>query len=460
MKSFRFPDSLVLIFCLIFAAWALSYFIPAGRFERCAVPGSHKEQVVPGSYTEIPDEDKDSLPVYAVLTAIPRGMAEAADIIFFVFIIGGAIGIIRATGAIDAVIGGAVKWFGKSPILLVGGTLALFALGSSTIGMAEEYMPFIPLLVTMCIALEMDAIVAMGIVYIGAGIGYGCAALNPFTVVIAQNIAGIEPTSGQMFRWILLLVCLAISIHHIMRYARRIRHDRSFSLVRDVDYSKGFKMPADVRLTWRRGFVLAAFVIAVVLFVWGIKFRDWYLEELAAVFAGLGLLSALIAWMNPNMTAREFCKGAAELTTAALLIGFARAIRVVMDEALITDTVINGIANMLEGLPAWLSAIGMLMVQSLCNLFIPSGSGQAYVTMPIMAPLSDLTGVSRQTAVLAYQFGDGFTNMIVPTNALLMGMLALGRIPYQRWFRFVIPLLIKIYIVAAVALVIAVLSGY
>ncbi len=462
MKSSRFPDSLVLLFALVVVAQLLSYVLPAGEFERRAVgeAGHTREQVVPGSYQVIPDEEHEPLPAWAFLTAVPKGLAKAADIIFLVFIVGGAIGVIRATGATDALIGAAVKNMGGSPILLVGGMVVLFAIGSSTIGMAEEYMPFIPLLVTMCIALRLDAIVAMGIVYIGAGIGYGCAALNPFTVIIAQDISGVEPASGWWFRCALTVPCIIVGVHHILRYAGRIKADPSASLVKGIDYSKGFEMPTDVRFTKRRTAVIAAFAGTVVLFVFGIELWGWYLLELSAVFTALALVAALLTGMTPNRMAVEFKKGAAELTTAALLIGVARAIQVVMNEALITDTVINAIANLLDGLPAALAAIGMFLVQSLCNLFIPSGSGQAYVTMPIMAPLADLTGVSRQTAVLAYQFGDGFTNMIIPTNALLMGMLALGRIPYQQWFRFIVPLLIKIYIVAMAGLVLAVWIGY
>jgi uncharacterized ion transporter superfamily protein YfcC len=198
----------------------------------------------------------------------------------------------------------------------------------------------------------------------------------------------------------------------------------------------------------------------VALFVVGVALWGWYLTELAAVFFAMALLSALVGKISPNRTAREFCKGAAEMTTTALLIGFARTIQVVLEDGAVIDTVIHGVSGPLDRAGPELAAIGMLGVQSVCNFFVPSGSGQAYVTMPIMAPLSDLVGVTRQTSVLAYQMGDGFTNMIVPTNALLMGMLGLARLPFERWLKFVVPLMIKLYVVAAVALVIAVRIGY
>jgi uncharacterized ion transporter superfamily protein YfcC len=463
----RVPDSLVLIFAMIVLAQIATIVLPAGEFERDG------RAVVPGTYHRIDDATADAeagwlatpagqvlwvLP--ATLLAIPRGLEAAAEIIFFVFLIGGVIGVIRKTGAIDALLGSAIDRLGTRPVLLVAVMTTLFALGSSLIGMAEEYMPFVPILVTMCLALRMDAVVALGIIYVGAGVGYGAAALNPFTVLIAQDIAGLTPASGQWLRWLLLAVCLAVGVHHIMRYARRVQADPAASLVHDVDYAAGFEAPADTRFTRGRVAVLAAFLAAIGLFVWGTKALDWYLIELSALFLAVGLLAALFARLSANTAARAFTGGAAEMTTTALLIGFARTIEVVLTDGQVIDTVIHAVAQPLEQVGSSGAAIGMLAVQTVCNVFIPSGSGQAYVTMPIMAPLADLTGVTRQTAVLAYQMGDGFTNMIVPTNALLMGMLGLGRIPYERWVSFVGPLLLKLFAVAVVVLLFAGAIGY
>ena len=447
MRKSRFPDSLVLIFSLIILAQVLTYLLPAGEFERDG------RQVIRGTYHRV---DAERLPPYAFLTAVPKGLEEAADIIFFIFIVGGVFGVLRATGAIDALIGAAIKHLGGRPTLLVSGMVVLLALGSSTIGMAEEYMPFVPLLVTMCLALRLDAVVAVGIIYVGAGVGYGCAALNPFTVLIGQSIADVELTSGQGFRWLLLVICIIVGVHHIMCYVARIKSDPERSLVRDVDYASGFDLPDDVTLTPQHLVVIATFVGGIGLFVFGVAQWEWYLTELTAVFLGLALIAPAVARLSPNRVAAAFCRGAADLTTTALLVGFARTIQVILDDGRVIDTVINGLAEPLQALPSHVAAIGMLGVQTICNFFIPSGSGQAYVTMPIMAPLADLTNITRQTSVLAYQFGDGFTNMIVPTNALLIGMLALGRIPYQRWLRFVVPLLVKLYVIAILALLIAV----
>ncbi len=453
-KPFEFPHSLILIFAMIVMAQLAGYSLPTGQFER------EGRQVIPGTYTLV---EAEPLAWHSFLTKIPEGLAEASDIIFFVFLIGGVLGVLRATGTVDAVICKALKHAGGSRIGVVGGMMGLFVLGSATIGMAEEYLPFMPVLITLCLALGMDAVVALGIVVIGYGMGYGAATLNPFTVAIAQNISGLQPSSGQWYRWILLVVFFLIGLQHLLSYARKIQADPSKSLVRDIDYSKGFELPENTPLTGPRTAVLVLFVLTVIIFAVGsseLTGWGWYLTELGALFLGLGIIAAVITRMAPNRLAAEFCSGASELTAAALLIGFARTIEVVLTEAQVIDTIVNSIAGLLDGAGASVAAVGMLAVQSICNFLIPSGSGQAYVTMPIMAPLADLVGVERQVAVLAYQFGDGFTNMIVPTNAVIMGLLAYARIPYQRWFKFIFPLLLKVYAAAAIALVVAVWIGY
>ncbi|MCP5114923.1 MAG: YfcC family protein, partial [bacterium] len=369
MKRLWTPDSLVLIFVMILAAQGLSYVLPAGEYERTTVDG--RDQVVAGTYHAV---ETRPLPAWAFLTAIPRGLGAAADIIFFVFIAGGAFGVIRATGAIDALIAAAIRRFGGSPGLLIGGMLTLFALGSATIGMGEEYIPFVPVLAAMCIALGMDAVVAVALVAVGLGVGFGCAAVNPFTVVIAQRIAGLPLYSGQLFRWILFVLCLAIAIHHLLRYSRRVRKDSSKSLVAGLDLNIG-RVEPDALLTPRHVAVLAMLGLAIALFVFGVASWGWFMVELGAVFLAIAGLAAIAGAIPPNRAAKEFTKGAAELTNAALLIGFARTIQVVLDDASIKDTVIHGIAGTLEGLPPAAAAAGMLGVQSLLNLFIPSGSG-------------------------------------------------------------------------------------
>ncbi len=453
-------DSLVLIFSFIIIAHLLSYVVPHGQFDRAPLPEqADRLAVVPGTYETLGPGEREVLPPWHFLLAISDGFSSAQAIIFLIFLVGGVIAVLRKTGAIDAALHGAVERLGKSPWILIAGCLLLFSIGSYTIGMGEEYVPLVPIIVTMSLAMRMDAVVAMGMVWIPYGIGWACAGINPFGVLIAQDIAQVPLTSGWALKLLMMFGFLAVAFHHIYRYAMRVKADPSQSLVADVDYSTGFEPPADVRMTMPRVLTLIVFVVGLALFVYGVKAYGWYIPELNAIFLGIGLVAAIIAGLSASDTSRTFLQGAAEMTPAALLVGFARTIETVLSDGQIIDTVVHSIAGLLEGLPSEASALGMLVVQSICNLFIPSGSGQAFVTMPIMSPLATLTDVPQQTAVLAYQFGDGFSNMLVPTSALVMGALALGKVPYAAWFRFAGPLLLKLLALSAVFLVVSMHVG-
>ena len=453
-------DSLVLISSFILFAQLLSYVVPHGSFDRVPVqddPG--RMVVVEGTYKALDGDAAVSLPPWHFLIAVTDGLESAQAIIFLIFLVGGVIAVLRKTGAIDAALHGAVERLGKTPWVLIGGCLVMFSIGSFTIGMGEEYVPLVPIIVTMSLAMRMDAVVAMGMVWVPYGIGWACAGINPFGVLIAQDIANVPLTSGWELRLVMMFAFLVVAFHHIYRYAMRVRKNPESSLVAHIDYSDGFQAPDDVNLNRQRILVLAVFVLGIAGFVYGVSEHHWYIAELNAIFLGIGLLAALISRIPAGETSRTFIEGAAAMTPAALLVGFARTIEVVMTDGQIIDTIVYSIAGVLESLPAEASAIGMLIVQTICNFFIPSGSGQAFVTMPIMSPLATLTDVPQQTAVLAYQFGDGFTNMIVPTSALVMGALALGRVPYAAWFRFVGPLLLKMFALAAVFLVLSMQVG-
>lgn len=464
-RRLKVPHTLVLLFGMVGLAQILTYLLPAGAFDRIE-NAAGRMQVVPGSFHLTPDAE--ALSPLALFTAIPKGFSAAHEIIFFVFIIGGAFAVLRASGAVDAVLGALLRRLGNKPFWLVAGGITVFAVGSSTIGMAEEYLPFVPVLIVLAHALGYDAIVAVGIMAVGYGIGYGTAALNPFTLLIAQDVAGLEPTSGFWFRVVLLAIFLPIGIHHVWAYAKKVGQDPSASLLADLETPENMG-PKEGALgpgadhpimNATHKLVLAAVGLSLCVLIYGLSRWHWYLVEMGALFLGLAIVLAIIARMSPDRTAIEFGKGAAELTTTALMIGVARGIQVVLDEGGVVDTIVHGISLPLRELPGALSAVGMFMVQSLANFFIPSGSGQAYVTMPIMAPLADLVGVSRQVAVLAFQFGDGFTNILVPTNAVIVGLLAMAAVPFDRWFRFIIPFMVKMWIAGSIALAVAVLIGY
>jgi uncharacterized ion transporter superfamily protein YfcC len=455
-RSFRVPHTLILLFSMIVIAMLVTYLLPAGSFERVENEQG-RLQVVSGSYRTTPEVAPPSPLV--VFTAVPRGLEAAAEIIFFVFIIGGAFAVLRATGAIDALLGAALRRLGHRPLLLVLGGVVVFAAGSSTIGMAEEYLPFVMVLVTLALALGYDAVVGVGIITIGYAVGFGVATINPFTVLIAQDVAGLQPASGLAVRLALSAVFVPLGVHHVWRYAARVHRDPASSLVADITPPTLERPHEAGPLTPTHQLLLALVALTLVVLVFGLARLGWYLVEMGALFLALTVVLAAVARMHPDRAARVFGEGAAELTMTALLIGFARAIQVVLVDGGVTDTIIHGLSVPLQGLGPGLAAVGMFMVQSVTNLFIPSGSGQAYVTMPIMAPLADVVGVSRQVAVLAYQFGDGFTNILVPTNPVIIGMLAIAGIPYERWLRFVLPFMLKVWLVGSIALVVAVWAG-
>jgi uncharacterized ion transporter superfamily protein YfcC len=328
-------------------------------------------------------------------------MARAADVIFFVLIAGGAMGVVRASGAVDA-------------------------------------------------------IVAVALVYVASGIGYAASAHNPFTVLIAQGIAGLELNSGWAWRWLLWAVAIALGIRHVIRYAARVRADPGRSLMAGVPRDAQAPAPSrNVELRGRHVALLAALVATVAAFVWGTAALEWGFGELSAAFLGLALVAAAIGRLGPSSAAGEFGRGAAEMTSTVLLIGFARSIQVILEEARVIDTVVDALGRPLAGAGPDAAALGMLGFQGAVNLLVPSGSAQANVTMPLMAPLADVSGVTRQCAVLAFQMGDGLTNMVIPTNAVLMAVLAIARVPYERWLRFVAPLIAQLAVLFAVALVAA-----
>lgn len=457
MNNIKVPHTLVLLFLMMIFAYLLTWFIPSGAFE-LATSSEGKTTIIPGTYS-VSEIDID-LPLWHLFTVIPRALGEAQGIIFFLFLIGGSISVLRSTGAIDAILGKILNRYSHKPAMLLFMSCIAFMVGSSTIGMAEEYIPLVLILISLCIALKMDTISAVGSMVVGYGIGYGTAVLNPFTLLVAQGVAELPPTSGWEYRLVLFVPFMLIGFHHLWSYASKVRLDPQNSYVADVAEAQPPEITIFPELDGRKKIVLTVTFLTLVIMVIGIAKYHWYFEELSAIFFGLAVLLGLIAGQKFDTTAKIFTAGAAELTGTALLIGFARSIELILTDAQVLHTVVDFLATPLSQFAPELSAVGMLFIQSILNFFIPSGSGQAYVTMPIMAPISDLVGVTRQTAVLAYQMGDGFMNMIVPTNAVLMGILGMSGIPYGRWFKFIAPLILKLLLAGSISLIIAVLIDY
>lgn len=456
--NFKMPHTLALLFFLMVGALALTWVIPQGAFDTELVDG--REVVVPGTF-EVAEEAETLTPV-DLFTAIPQAFADSQNIIFFLFIIGGVLAVIRKTGTIDALLGRLLDALGGSPGTLIFVTIFVFALTSSIMGASAEYIPFVLILAALCRTMKMDTMTAVGIIVAGYGIGYGAAAFNQYTVVVAQGVADLDTYSGWQVRMALLLPFVLVGTHHVYRYAREVQLDPSRSLVADLDMPVEDEVRSDSypSLQWTHIAIMLSFLGALGTAVLGIAKLGWYLTELGAAFLILGVVAAAIGRIGPSVMAKEFVVGAKELTETALLVGVARGIALIMEEGEILHTIVHGLSVPLEVVGPEVAGVGMMLMQTVLNLFVPSGSGQAFVTMPLLAPLSDILGMSRQIAVQAFLYGDGFANMIVPTNAVLMGILGMAGIPYDRWFRFCMPLVLKLIALAAVCMVGMVMLGF
>jgi uncharacterized ion transporter superfamily protein YfcC len=468
----RIPNAYVLIFGLLVLAAAASWVVPPGQFARAEVGG--RVVVVPGTFEWL--QPGEPLPAGNVERPAPqglgstmiapvRGFAAAAEIIAFILILGGVFQVVEATGTVRSGIARTVKLFHGSEILIIPVVMVLFSLAGAVIGTAEETIPFVLLFVPLALALGYDSVTAVAMVFVGAMAGFAAAFVNPFTLGIAQGIAELPPTSGMGYRLIVWAVLTAVAIAFVMRHALRVRRDPTASPTFDIDEERrreeGLDASASDRawtaleaeMTGRQKAVLVLFGLTLALLVAGVIRWGWYIEEIAALFLAFGIVAAVVARMGGNGFVKAFTEGAAGLLGAALVVGLARAVVIVAQEGGIIDPLLHVLAGGIGALPPVMSAQFMFLVQSVLNFLVPSGSGQAALTMPLMAPLSDLVGVTRQTAVLAYQFGDGFTNMIIPTNPVLLAVLGAARIPWGVWARWIIPLQLILVVLGLLLLV-------
>lgn len=459
-KKLKVPHTYVIIFCIVILAFIGTYFIPAGTYERVQDPNSGRTVVDPDSYHQV---EQTPVKFFAfdgphLFTSVHQGMQAASSIIFFILIVGGAFSMIQGTGAIDAGIGKAVLAMKDKGELIIPVLIVIFGFGGATIGMAEETIVFVPIGIALARALGYDTIVGVAMITLGAAAGFSSGFANPFTVGVAQSIAEVPIYSAMGFRIAIFVVMIAVTTWYILRYAHKVKRNPELSVVADLERESSehhLDLSAIPKLTGKHYAVYAVIVAGFAIMIYGIREYGWYIQELASIFLMMGIFASLAGGVGPSKTASHFVEGAKGIAFGALVVGIARAILVVMESGQIIDTIIHGMATGISSLPSMLAALLMYVVQIIINFFIPSGSGQAATTMPIMAPLGDLVGVTRQTAVLAYQFGDGFTNSIIPTSAVLMSYLAIAKVPYEKWFKWILPLMGIWIVVGAVFLMIA-----
>ncbi len=457
IKKIKLPDTLVIIFSILIMVSVLTWFYPGGKYDRQVIDG--RETVQPDSYKEIKSVPQG---LGALLVAPIKGFINAAQIIAFILIVGGAFMVIQKTGAFDALITKIAQSRHDGSILdisIIPTAMMIFSLFGSVFGMSEEVIPFILIFVPLAISLGYDSIVGTAVPFVGAGAGFAGAFLNPFTIGIAQGIAELPPSSGILYRIISWMIVTAVAIIFVMIYANRIRKNPKSSRMYEIDkYWRDYipemtkKSQAD-KMSRTHFLILIIFALGMLGLILGVKFLGWYINEISALFLGLALAIGIISHLSMNNIARAFSEGARDLVKIAFIIALARSILIVASDGQIIDSILHDLSEMVSGANPIFAAQLMFLVQSIINVFVPSGSGQAALTMPIMAPLSDLLGVTRQTAVLAFQFGDGFTNLIIPTSGVTMGVLGMAKIPYEKWFAWMLPLLIIFFIVSFMLLI-------
>ncbi len=456
-KKFKLPHIFVLLFCITLVCSILTWIIPAGAFER-VVNDAEREVVVAGTWAAT-----DSAPVgiFQFFQSFYKGMVNASDVVFFVFIAFASTTFILKSGAFDGLVSFLMKVFkGNSSVIVIPIFMALFGLGSSTVGMFEEWLAFIPIFAGIFITLGFDAVVGLAVVALGAGLGYSGAMMNPFTVGVAQGIAEVEYMSGAGFRILCHAVMLIVASAMVIRYALKVKNDPTKSLVYGDDFSAIVSEDGGEReFGIKQKLVLADLLITIVVVVYGVKTFGWYFTELSAVFLIMGLVAAIIMRYSADEIGKFFADGFVDACTASMMVGIARATLIVLQEGNIIDTVVNGLATPLSYLPTALAAVAMLIIQTVLNFFIPSGSGQAAVSMPIMAPIADLLGIQRDVAVLAYQMGDGLSNIVWPTGFAAI-MAGLANVKLEKWWKFIFPIFFAMIGVQAIMLVIAVLTGF
>ncbi len=498
MKKFKFPTAhTVLLIIAAFVAF-LTFVIPSGKFDRLAYDRDKNEFVyegqqesksypgtqatldqlginipvdkftngdiwkpvgVPGTYHELKSNPQG---LGAFIRSPLRGIMEAIDVILFVLIIGGFIGVVNYSGAFDA----GVSWLshklkGRESLLIIIIT-TLIALGGTTFGLAEETIAFYPILMPVFLAAGYDAMVALGAIYVGSSIGTMCSTVNPFSAIIASDSAGLTWTTGLQGRIIMLIIGVIICLWYIIRYAERVRKDPSKSIIYSqkeqiekmfLHVKPGDRIPA---FTWQIRAILFVFLMSFVVMIYGVSKLEWWFLEMTTIFFVSAILVGLLAWMKETVFVDQFVKGANDLLSVALIIGLARGITVLMDDGLISDTLLYYMSNSVEGMPKGIFINALLFLYGGLSFFIPSSSGMAVLTMPIMAPLGDVVHIGREYVVNAYQYGMGLMAFITPTG-LILASLTMVKVGYDKWLKWIMPLLALLTIITMIVLTISVM---
>lgn len=470
IKQFKVPHVYAIIFALMVIFAVLTWIVPSGSYQRQEVNG--REVTVAGTYeqsekTYIDEETGDEVDlrqgVFDVLQAPTRGIQEAIEVVAFILIVGGSFQVITKTGAITSGMGRVVRRFKNKDILIIPIAMVLFALGGTSFGMAEETLPFFAIFMPIMMAMGFDSMTAFMVVFVGARTGYIASTINPFNVLIAQGILGIQGNPQLWLRMIAWVVLTAVAITWVVLYARRVKKNPESSITFEDDIAKKVEFAADesaldAEFTGRQKGVLAVFIAGMCLIIWGLVTQGWYMNEISAVFLAMGLLAGVIAGFSQDVIAQEFVAGIAYFAFSAIVVGLARGILVIASDGMIIDTILNALATGLGGIPAVLFTTLLYAVENLLAILVPSSSGLAALTAPIFGPLTELMGLNPEAAVWALSMGSATMSLICPTSAILVAGLGVCKIKLGQWWKtvwkfFLVVSLINIVFVAISGLI-------
>lgn len=470
IKQFKVPHVYAIIFALMVIFAVLTWIVPSGSYQRQEVNG--REVTVAGTYeqsekTYIDEETGDEVDlrqgVFDVLQAPTRGIQEAIEVVAFILIVGGSFQVITKTGAITSGMGRVVRRFKNKDILIIPIAMVLFALGGTSFGMAEETLPFFAIFMPIMMAMGFDSMTAFMVVFVGARTGYIASTINPFNVLIAQGILGIQGNPQLWLRMIAWVVLTAVAITWVVLYARRVKKNPESSITFEDDIAKKVEFAADesaldAEFTGRQKGVLAVFIAGMCLIIWGLVTQGWYMNEISAVFLAMGLLAGVIAGFSQDVIAQEFVAGIADFAFSAIVVGLARGILVIASDGMIIDTILNALATGLDGIPAVLFTTLLYAVENLLAILVPSSSGLAALTAPIFGPLTELMGLNPEAAVWALSMGSATMSLICPTSAILVAGLGVCKIKLGQWWKtvwkfFLVVSLINIVFVAISGLI-------
>lgn len=453
---FRMPHTLVVVGALIVLVLILSWLVPSGEYQRMEIQTSEglRKVTIPGTFHLVP---KVFLGLHVLLLAPIKGFLDGALLICFLLVIGGTFAVFQETGAVESGIRGLTDALARRPaleVLVIPVLMTVFSLAGGIFGMAEEIIPFVIIFIPLARRLGYDSIVGISIPFLGAAAGFAAAFFNPFTVGIAQSIAGLPLYSGLAYRLVTWVAGTVVVIAYVMLYARRIKRNPGLSPVYDLDQERGSLADEGPGAAWdaRKVTALVFFVFCMLLLVVGVLRWKWYMEEIAVLFFGMGLVLGVVGGLGSSRIATVFVAGAKDMVSVVFIVACARALLIIAQDARIMDTMLFGASKVMAMLPRVIVAQVMFIIQAGINFLIHSGTAQAALTMPIMAPLADLVGVTRQTAVYAFQLCE-FVNPILPTSAVTMGVLGAAKIPWDRWARWFLPLLLILLLLSFLLLI-------